>query len=83
MEHLNFYFNIEDVEQVEDLIRPNTKILYAETPTNPGLDILDLEFLGEVAKKHNLMLVIDNCFATPYLQQPIKYGADLGIAFSH
>ena len=71
------YFNVEDVATVEDLITPNTKILYAETPTNPGLDILDLEFLGAVAKKHNLILVIDNCFATPYLQQPIKYGADL------
>ena len=71
------YFNIDEVEQVEDLIHPNTKILFAETPTNPGLDILDLEFLGRVAKKHNLILVIDNCFATPYLQQPIKYGADI------
>ena len=71
------YFNIDEVEQVEDLIHPNTKILFAETPTNPGLDILDLEFLGQVAKKHNLILVIDNCFATPYLQQPIKYGADI------
>ena len=71
------YFNVEDVETVEDLIHPNTKILYAETPTNPGLDVLDLEFLGKVAKKHGLILVIDNCFATPYLQQPVKYGADV------
>mgnify|MGYP000137358442 CR=1 FL=1 len=73
------YFNIEDVDTVEDLIHPNTKILFAETPTNPGLDILDLEFLGRVAKKHKLILVIDNCFATPYLQQPIRFGADLVI----
>jgi len=53
--------------------------LYAESPTNPGVDIIDLELLGKIAKKHNLLLVIDNCFATPYIQQPIKFGADLVI----
>ena len=73
------YFNIDQPEQVEQLIQPNTKIIYAETPTNPGVDILDLEYLGQISKKHNLILVIDNCFATPYLQQPIRYGADLVI----
>lgn len=73
------YFKIENPEGIEELIQPNTKIIYAETPTNPGVDVLDLEYLGEIAKKHNLILVIDNCFATPYLQQPIKYGADLVI----
>lgn len=73
------YFKVEEPETVERLIQPNTKILYAETPTNPGVDILDLAYLGEVAKKHNLILIIDNCFATPYLQQPIQYGADLVI----
>lgn len=73
------YFKVENPEEVEDLIQPNTKILYAETPTNPGVDVLDLAFLGKLAKKHNLLLVIDNCFATPYLQQPIKFGADLVI----
>jgi O-succinylhomoserine sulfhydrylase len=71
------YFNIDEVATIASLIKPNTKIIYAETPTNPGLDVLDLEFLGEVAKKHGVLLVIDNCFATPYLQQPIKYGADI------
>ena len=71
------YFNVEEVDGIEALIQPSTKILFAETPTNPGLDILDLEFLGQVAKKHGLILVIDNCFATPYLQQPIQYGADI------
>ncbi|MBS1611585.1 MAG: PLP-dependent transferase, partial [Bacteroidetes bacterium] len=55
------------------------KILYAETPTNPAVDILDLEKLGAIAKKHNLILIIDNCFATPYLQQPINFGAHLVI----
>lgn len=73
------YFNVEDIDAIESLIQPNTKILYAESPTNPGVAILDLAFLGEVAKKHNLILVIDNCFATPYLQQPIKFGADIVI----
>lgn len=71
------YFSVNDAQNVESYIQPNTKILYAESPTNPGVDVLDLEHLGKVAKKHNLILVIDNCFATPYLQQPIKFGADI------
>ena len=71
------YFDIADIAGIEALIRPETKIIFAETPTNPGLEILDLEFLGALAKKHGILLVIDNCFATPYLQQPIAYGADL------
>jgi O-succinylhomoserine sulfhydrylase len=73
------YFNINKPETIESLIKPNTKILYAESPTNPGVDLLDLEYLGQIAKKHNLILIIDNCFATPYIQQPIKFGADLVI----
>ncbi|WP_420551537.1 O-succinylhomoserine sulfhydrylase [Tenacibaculum aiptasiae] len=73
------YFKINEVEKIEQLIQPNTKILYAETPTNPAVDIIDLELLGNIAKKHNLLLVIDNCFATPYLQNPINFGADLVI----
>ncbi|NOY47521.1 MAG: aminotransferase class I/II-fold pyridoxal phosphate-dependent enzyme [Chlorobi bacterium] len=73
------YFKVDEVDTIESLITPNTKILYAESPTNPAVDIIDLEVLGNIAKKHNLILVIDNCFATPYLQQPIKFGADLVI----
>ncbi|GAA4234444.1 O-succinylhomoserine sulfhydrylase [Postechiella marina] len=73
------YFNINEPETIEGLIQPNTKFIYAETPTNPGVDVLDLEFLSAICKKHNLLLVVDNCFATPYLQNPIKYGADLVI----
>jgi len=73
------YFESDDLEAVESLITPATKILYAESPTNPGIDILDLEHLGKIAKKHNLLLVIDNCFATPYIQNPIKLGAHLVI----
>lgn len=71
------YFKAEDAENVEALIQPNTKILYLETPTNPAIEILDLEYFGKIAKKHNLIFIVDNCFATPYLQQPIKYGADV------
>jgi len=73
------YFDINKPETIEDFITPNTKILYAESPTNPAIDIIDLELLGNIAKKHNLILIIDNCFATPYIQQPIKYGAHLVI----
>jgi len=73
------YFDVNKVEEIESLIKPNTKILFAESPTNPAVDILDLEVLGKIAKKHNILLVIDNCFATPYLQQPIKYGVDIVI----
>lgn len=71
------YFDINKPETIESFITPNTKILFAESPTNPAVDIIDLELLGNIAKKHNLILVIDNCFATPYLQQPIKWGAHL------
>ncbi len=73
------YFKIDDLDSIEDLITPTTKLIYAETPTNPGVDVLDLEALGVIAKKYNLILVIDNCFASPYLPQPIKFGADLVI----
>jgi O-succinylhomoserine sulfhydrylase len=61
----------------EAAITPNTKMIYLETPTNPGLDILDLEMIGRVAKKHKLILNVDNCFATPVNQRPIDFGADL------
>ncbi|MFL9834546.1 O-succinylhomoserine sulfhydrylase [Chryseobacterium terrae] len=71
------YFKAEDAENVEKYIQPNTKILYLETPTNPAIEVLDLEFFGQITKKHNLIFIVDNCFATPYLQQPIKYGADI------
>ena len=73
------YFKVDEVDIVESLIQENTKILYIETPTNPAVDILDLEVIGNIAKKHNLIFIVDNCFATPYIQQPIKFGADLVI----
>jgi O-succinylhomoserine sulfhydrylase len=61
----------------ESAVTPNTKMIYLETPTNPGLDILDIEMISRVAKKHNIILNVDNCFATPVNQRPIDFGADL------
>lgn len=64
-------------EEWQAAIQPNTKMLYLETPTNPGLDIIDLEMIGAVCKDNNILLCVDNCFATPVAQTPISYGADL------
>lgn len=61
----------------KEQLRPNTKMLFIETPSNPGLDIIDLEFAGQFAKAHQLIFNVDNCFATPYLQQPAQFGADI------
>jgi O-succinylhomoserine sulfhydrylase len=71
------YADVTEPETWESKIQPNTKMIFVETPSNPALDILDLEWLGKLAKKYNLILNVDNCFATPYLQQPIKWGAHL------
>ena len=71
------YVDADKVNEWEAAIRPNTKMIFIETPTNPGLDIIDLEAVGVLAKKHNLIFNVDNCFATPVAQQPINYGADL------
>ncbi|MBT0813160.1 aminotransferase class I/II-fold pyridoxal phosphate-dependent enzyme [Litoribacter ruber] len=71
------YGDISDIGNWEKLLQPNTKMLFVETPSNPGLEIIDLEWLGNFAKAHDLILVVDNCFATPYLQQPAKFGAHL------
>ena len=73
------YFGVNDVDVVESLIKSNTKFIYCETPTNPGVDVLDMEYLSAIAKKHDILLIVDNCFATPYLQNPMKFGADLVI----
>jgi O-succinylhomoserine sulfhydrylase len=61
----------------EKAIQPNTKMFFLETPTNPGIDIIDLEKASMLAKKHKLILNVDNCFATPVNQRPIELGADL------
>ncbi|QDP39649.1 bifunctional cystathionine gamma-lyase/homocysteine desulfhydrase [Radiobacillus deserti] len=71
------YVDTSDAAQVEAAIKPNTKALYIETPTNPLLKITDLKKMSEIAKKNNLLLIVDNTFATPYWQQPIDFGADI------
>jgi O-succinylhomoserine sulfhydrylase len=68
------YFDINEPETIESFITPDTKILFAESPTNPAVDIIDLELSG-ILPKTGLILVIDNCFATPYLTY--KMGAHL------
>lgn len=73
------YADLDKLDQWENGIQPNTRIIFVETPSNPGIDIIDLEWLAKLAKKHDILLVVDNCFATPYLQQPIKLGADISI----
>jgi O-succinylhomoserine sulfhydrylase len=73
------YADLDKPQDWEVLIKSNTKIIFVETPSNPGIDIIDLEFLADLAKKHQVLLVVDNCFATPYLQQPIKLGAHISI----
>ncbi|MCH6200073.1 aminotransferase class I/II-fold pyridoxal phosphate-dependent enzyme [Aquiflexum sp. LQ15W] len=71
------YGDISDFQHWDKLVQPNTKMLFIETPSNPGLEIIDLEWAGKFAEAHKLILVVDNCFATPYLQQPAKWGAHI------
>ncbi len=73
------YFSTNEAGEIEKLLKPETKFIYLETPTNPAIELIDLEVVAAVAKKHKLLLIVDNCFATPYLQQPIRFGADLVI----
>ena len=71
------YVDASQPEDFEKALRPETKMVFLETPSNPGLELVDLEWLGKLKQKHNFILNVDNCFATPYLQKPIEYGADL------
>jgi O-succinylhomoserine sulfhydrylase len=71
------YVDASKPEEFEAALRPETKMVFLETPSNPGLELVDLEWLGQLKKKHNFILNVDNCFATPYLQKPIQFGADL------
>ncbi len=71
------YFDANHPEEIEKLIKPNTKIIFLETPTNPAIEVIDLDLVGKIAKKYKLLFVVDNCFATPILQKPVRYGADL------
>src|SRR5580658_4009333 len=71
------YVPADKPEEWEAAVRPNTKMIYIETPTNPGLDIIDLESAGKFSRKFNLIFNVDNCFATPVNQTPVDFGADL------
>lgn len=71
------YVDGSDIAAWESAILPTTRMIFAETPSNPGLDLIDLEALGALARRKNLWLNIDNCFATPFIQQPITFGADI------
>jgi O-succinylhomoserine sulfhydrylase len=73
------YADVTQPDTWESLIRPNTRMIFLETPTNPGLDIIDLEWVSALARRAGVLLVVDNCFATPIGQTPIAYGADLVI----
>jgi O-succinylhomoserine sulfhydrylase len=66
-----------DKDAWEAAVQPNTRMLYLETPTNPQLEVIDLEWAGQFTKKHNLIFNVDNCFATPLLQRPVDFGADI------
>jgi O-succinylhomoserine sulfhydrylase len=73
------YVDFDDYQGFENAIQSNTRILYLETPSNPGLDIIDLERIAAITKKHDLIFAVDNCFATPLLQRPLDFGADVSI----
>ena len=71
------YINTTDPEQIRKAIRPNTKLLYIETPANPTMDITNIKACAAIAREHNLILVVDNTFCSPYLQNPLELGADI------
>jgi methionine-gamma-lyase len=71
------YLNTTDSEAIKNAIRPNTKVIYIETPANPTMDITDLEACAEIAQKSGILLVVDNTFCSPYLQNPLDLGADI------
>lgn len=73
------YVDFDDYEGFEAAVGVNTKVIYVETPSNPALEVIDIERLAVICEKHDVLLAVDNCFATPYLQQPIKHGAHVSI----
>ena len=75
---VKFHFvGMQDPKTIEEKINTNTKLIWVETPTNPMMNIIDIKAVAEIAKKHNILLAVDNTFATPYLQQPLDLGADI------
>jgi len=75
---IKFHFvGMDNIEQIGQCITPNTKLIWVETPTNPMLNIIDIKAVSALAKTHEILLAVDNTFATPYLQQPLDLGADI------
>jgi len=75
---IKFHFvGMQDASKIEEYINDNTKLIWVETPTNPMMSIIDIVACSKIAKKHNVLLAVDNTFATPYLQQPLDLGADI------
>lgn len=73
------YIDTSDIEMVKKSIRPNTKLLYIETPANPTIQLTDIKKVCEIAHKHNIKVVVDNTFGSPYLQKPLDLGADVSL----
>jgi O-succinylhomoserine sulfhydrylase len=73
------YGDLSNLEEWDDLVTDDTKFVYVETPSNPTVDLIDLEWMGEFCDRHDLIYIVDNCFASPALQKPARYGADLVI----
>ena len=71
------YVPAGNIAAYEQAIRPNTKLIWLETPTNPLLRLIDIQAVAEIAHRHNILVVVDNTFASPYFQQPLKLGADI------
>lgn len=71
------YLDMEDLAGLEKAIRPNTRMLFVETPTNPMMKVADIDAVSEVAKRHGLLFTVDNTFLTPYFQRPLTHGADI------
>jgi cystathionine beta-lyase len=75
---VKFHFiGMENATSIEDYINENTKLIWVETPTNPMMNVIDIKEAAQIAKRHNILLAVDNTFATPYLQQPLELGADI------
>ena len=73
------FLRVDDPGRIEGAIRPNTRMIWIETPSNPLLNIVDIEMVVDIARRHNLITVADNTFATPYFLRPIEYGVDLAV----
>ncbi len=73
------YLDVADMDTWDDAVKPSSKVFYLESPTNPALEVIDLELVADFCRKHNLIFIVDNCFATPYLQRPMEFGAQLVI----